>query len=112
MACCPQVLLTVPPHAEDFEIRVMLRRHCRTFTKVSNTLQFKLFTFDGHRVVYPSESLRNSLPQTREVMSDVFIFENSQEYECYVLAILPGEDDPPGSRDLYEYFTLDVFSFI
>lgn len=46
----------------------------------------------------------------REIMSDVFIFENSLEYECYVLALLNDEDDDLSA--LYEYFTLDVFSFI
>jgi len=56
------------------------------------------------------ESLRNSLPNTREVMSDVFIFENSQEYECYVLVIIDEENED--KSNLYEYFTLDVFSFI
>jgi hypothetical protein len=39
----------------------------------------------------------------------VFIFENSQEYESYVLVMLDEDEDPSTS---YEYFTLDVFSFI
>lgn len=43
-------------------------------------------------------------------MSDVFIFENSQEYECYVLVII--DEEKEDRSNLYEYFTLDVFSFI
>jgi hypothetical protein len=43
-------------------------------------------------------------------MSDVFIFENSLEYECYVLALMNDGDED--LTKLYEYFTLDVFSFI
>eukprot|EP00347_Sterkiella_histriomuscorum_P004892 403358689 len=106
---CPQILFTIPPHQEDFEIRIMLRKHIKDYT-VSNKVQFKLFTFDGQRIVYPHETLRNSLSNSREIMSDVFIFENSLEYECYVLALInDGEED---LSKIYEYFSLDVFSFI
>jgi hypothetical protein len=39
----------------------------------------------------------------------VFIFENSQEFESYVLALsIDGEDE----HEKYEFFTLDVYSFI
>ncbi len=106
----PQILFTIPPHAEDFEIRIMLRRHVKNFDKSSNKIHFKLFTFDGQRIVYPIDSLRNSLHSQREVMSDVFIFENSHEYECYVLVLLDDQGCPVAES--YEYFTLDVFSFI
>jgi hypothetical protein len=85
------VLFTIPPHQEDFEIRIMLRRHVRDFT-AANKVHFKLFTFDGQRIVYPIESLRNSLPNTREILSDVFIFENSVEYESYVLVLQVDEE--------------------
>ena len=47
--------------------------------------------------------------------SDVFIFENSVEYESYVLAILCDDDlsqPPQEDSSLYYSFTLDVFSFI
>lgn len=87
----------------------MLRKHVKSF-QVPNKIQFKLFTFDGQRIVYPNETLRNSLPNSREIMSDVFIFENSQEYECYVLVLI-NEGDEDMSK-IYEYFTLDVYSFI
>lgn len=40
----------------------------------------------------------------------MFIFENSQEYESYVL-VLQAEDELVG-ENCYEFFTLDVFSFI
>ena len=39
----------------------------------------------------------------------MFIFENSQEYESYVLTLTT---DGLDEEDKYEYFTLDVFSFI
>jgi len=44
---CPQILFTIPPHAEDFEIRIMLRRHVKNFQSDTNRIHFKLFTFDG-----------------------------------------------------------------
>lgn len=53
----PQILFTIPPHQEDFEVRIMLRRHVKDYFQ-RNTISFKLFTFDGHKIVYPMESLR------------------------------------------------------
>lgn len=106
----PQVLFTIPPHQEDFEIRIMLRRHVKDFS-APNKVHFKLFTFDGQRIVYPIESLRNSLPNTREILSDVFIFENSVEYESYVLVLQLDEETYMPDKQ-YEYFSLDVYSFI
>lgn len=55
------------------------------------------------------ESLRTFQYPTREICSDVFIFENSLEYESYVL-VLTAEDE--SIENCYEYFSLDVFSFI
>lgn len=55
------------------------------------------------------ESLRNSSANSREILSDVFIFENSQEYESYVLAL---QTDGVDEESKYEFFTLDVYSFI
>jgi hypothetical protein len=55
------------------------------------------------------ETLRTFNYPTREICSDVFIFENSQEYESYVL-VLSAEDEV--SEKYYDFFTLDVFSFI
>ena len=61
--------------------------------------------------MYPIESLRNSLPNAREILSDVFIFENSIEYESYVL-VLQVDEDTHRPEQQYEYFSLDVYSFI
>lgn len=59
--------------------------------------------------MYPHDSLRSFPYSTREMCSDVFIFENSDQPESYVLAILKGDnvDNEPLTS-----FTLDVLSFI
>ena len=104
----PQILFTIPPHTEDFEVRIMLRKHVKDYS-VKNAISFKLFTFDGHRIVYPMESLRSFSYTSREICSDVFIFETSIEYESYAL-VLTAEDELP--ENCYDYFSLDVYSFI
>ena len=68
-----------------------------------------LFSFDGQRIIYPWDMLR-SFPYSKwEMCSDVFIFENSNSHEAYVLAILKG-DNVDGNE--YSNFTLDILSFI
>ena len=66
----------------------MLRKHVKDYS-CKNAISFKLFTFDGHRIVYPMESLRTFAYTSREICSDVFIFENSVEYESYALVLTP-----------------------
>ena len=70
----------------------MLRRHVKDYSQ-RNTISFKLFTYDGHRIVYPLETLRTFQYPTREICSDVFIFENSVEYESYALVLMAEDED-------------------
>lgn len=35
---------------------------------------FRLFSYEGHRIVYPHDSLRSYSCSEREITSDVFIF--------------------------------------
>ena len=55
------------------------------------------------------ESLRTFAYTSREICSDVFIFENSVEYESYALVLTTQDEDP---ENCYEHFSLDVYSFI
>ena len=55
------------------------------------------------------ESLRSFSYTSREICSDVFIFENSVEYESYALVLTAEEED---KTKVYDYFSLDVYSFI
>uniref|UniRef100_A0A7S3NBZ3 Uncharacterized protein n=1 Tax=Euplotes harpa TaxID=151035 RepID=A0A7S3NBZ3_9SPIT len=77
--------------------------------KNSNHLSFKLFSFEGYRVIYPDDNLRAFSYSKREMCSDVFIFENSTQDESYVLAILKGDNLDQSDEC---QFTLDVLSFI
>ena len=72
-------------------------------------LSFKLFSYEGNRIIYPSDNLREFGYSDREMCSDVFIFENSNQHEAYVLGIMKGDniDDSDVSN-----FTLDILSFI
>ena len=108
---CPQFVFTIPPHKDDFEVRIFLQRHMNSFNtdKNSRYLSFKLFSFEGYRVIYPDDNLRSYHYSNREVCSDVFIFENSTQDESYVLAILKGDNLDQSDEC---QFTLDVLSFI
>jgi hypothetical protein len=105
----PQILITIPPHNEDFEVRILLERHVKAYDK-SNPISFKLFSFEGQRIIYAHEFLRSFAQVDREMCSDVFIFEASTDYESYVLAIL--DNNQGGDEETYTSFTLDVFSFV
>ena len=108
---CPQFVFTIPPHKDDFEVRVFLQRHMAQFHTGNENkyISFKLFSFEGYRIVYPEDNLRSFQYSNREMCSDVFIFENSNQDESYVLAILKG-DNLDQSEECQ--FTLDVLSFI
>jgi len=101
----PQILLTIPPHQEEFEVRVFLTRHVREFQS-RTAASFKLFNYDGQRIIYPHDSLRSFDYATREMSSDVFIFSASTEYESYVLVILCEE------TNAHLGFSLEILSFV
>lgn len=102
-----QYLITIPEHKEDFEMRILLQRNIKKFEENSlKKISFKLFWYEGFPIIYPIDHLR-SLPNTvREVNSDVFIFESSNQLEQYVLAILYCNDDKTQIEE--DLFTLDV----
>ncbi|CAI2373810.1 unnamed protein product [Moneuplotes crassus] len=107
---CPQFVFTIPPHKDDFEVRIFLQRHMQSFDHNGDRfISFKLFSFEGYRAIYPDDNLRSFQYSRREMCSDVFIFENSTTDESYILAILKG-DDLDKSDEVQ--FTLDVLSFI
>ena len=49
-------------------------------TKFKNNAGFQLFSYEGERIIYPKDSLRNFPYSSRELLSDVFIFESSVIY--------------------------------
>ncbi len=73
----PQFALSVPPHPEDFEVRITLQTHVARFETGTGRVSFMLFNYDGYRIVYQTGALREHKLSAREVFSDVFIFENS-----------------------------------
>ena len=106
-----QYLITIPEHKEDFEMRILLQRNIKSFDEVSKKkISFKLFWYEGFPIVYPIDHLRSLPNNIREVNSDVFIFEASNQLEQYVLVILNCDENQTSSDE--DYFTLDVFSFI
>jgi len=74
---CPQFLFSIGPHADDFEVRVVLQKHTSEFELGKHRISFMLFNYDGFRIVYPINVLREHQYTNREVFTDVFIFENS-----------------------------------
>ena len=87
----------------------MLERHINTYKENSKGISFKLFSFDGYKIVYPENELRKFKPLKREVASDVFIFENSDEEEEYAFILLG--DDPPYLTTA-DIFSISFYSFV
>jgi hypothetical protein len=109
----PQYLITIPEHSEDFEVRILLTKHVNHFenyNKNRKKISFKLFLYEGYPVIYPIDHLRTLQNPSREINSDVFIFEASTQIEQYVLVILKNEDKDEEESEVF--FSLDIFSFI
>jgi len=109
-----QYVITIPEHKEDFEMRVMLSRHINQLENKDiskrKSISFKLYWFEGYRIIYPVDELRILKSSNREINSDVFIFEASNQIEQYVLVILLKNDNR--EDDSETSFSLDFFSFI
>lgn len=76
----------------------------------SNSIGYKLFTFNCGRTFYPSNSLRSSSNNKREIFSDVFIFEKSERSEFYNLVIMKNNNHEIAWEKQYKevYFTVGV----
>lgn len=105
-------MLTIPPHKEDFEVRVMVERHVQGFPrKRQELMSLKLFSYEGYRVLSAEACLREFPWAQQEICSDVFIFEHSEQAEQYVLALVQGDMLPEdgGAAPLY---SLHLYSFV
>lgn len=55
-----------------------MQRHINKFQNENfKHISFKLFNYDGHKIIYPQNELRTVTFSQTEICSDVFIFENS-----------------------------------
>lgn len=88
----PQFLIKIPKHEEDFEIRIFVDRHVDSF-RTGQSIVLKLFEYDGVRVLDPRNSIRSFESAERELLSDVFIFEKSDEVDYFVLVVMRGEEE-------------------
>ena len=88
----PQYLIRIPPHSEDFEIRVMLERHITetSMVRYKNIIGFMLFPYEGERTIFSKDFLKKTGYSARELISDVLIFEASEQEDLYVLVVLKG----------------------
>lgn len=53
----------------------------------------KLFEYEGVRALDPRTAIRTLDISDRELLSDVFIFEKSEDVDYFVLSILEGDPD-------------------
>lgn len=113
----PQFLLRIPPHNEEFEVRVFLERHISNTTNYrgyKNTAGFLLFPYQGERTIFPKEPLKKTAYSANELITDVFIFDESLQEDLYVLVVLKGNFE--GSEFLTveneTYFSIKFLSFL
>jgi len=81
----PQFVITIPPHKEEMEARVFVERHLRSYEEQPNSpkVGVKLFRYNGYRVIMPGDSVRTVPYTKRELLSDVFVFEQSVTLDLY-----------------------------
>lgn len=113
----PQFLLRIPPHNEEFELRVFLERHISNTTAhkgYKNTAGFLLFPYQGERTIFPKDPLKKTAYSANELITDVFIFEKSLQEDLYVLVVLKGNFQ--GNEFLTveneTYFSIKFLSFL
>ncbi len=68
----PQFVLTLSAHKCDTEVRILLERHVSNLGEGAK-VGFRLFSYEGRRIVYPNGSLYSTAYSSREVFSDVFV---------------------------------------
>ena len=91
----PQYIITIPPHSEDFEVRIIISKHVNKLeakSSNSNKISYKLFNYEGYMIIYPLDHLRTLTDCKMDVTSDVFIFEATEQEEQYVFVLLDYEN--------------------
>jgi len=112
---CPQYIVTIPPHGEDFEIRMLITKHVDKLESNrlgldTKKISYKLFNYEGYMIIYPIDHLRTLNSCSMDVNSDVFIFEATEQEEQYVVVLLDYDDISQLSQknEKESFYTLEV----
>ena len=101
----PQFLIKIERSPKELEMRILIERHVSELNArvkkklVANGLRmgdddygefvgYKLFNYEGSRIFYSHDYLKCVKKSEREVFSDAFVFEASQETRLYCLVLL------------------------
>lgn len=111
----PQFLIKIEGGDKDLEVRVLIERHVKDLSyrasskigqaqnvnkaeegsvvpraphKVADRVGYKLFHYEGDRVFYGHDFVKGVKKSEREVLSDAFVFEASDETRLYCLCLL------------------------
>lgn len=119
----PQYLIKIPKHEKDFEIRIILSKDFDNLSSLNSyhrpKITFKIFNYEGRRVIIPVDSLKNGSLQ-REICSEIIIFENSDSEDEFVIVILKtnldgvisNEEQNRDKSNKKNKFTLSIYSFM
>lgn len=92
---CTQFLLTMFPHKEVCETRIVIEKH-KSMLNINYKLKYYLFSFSKGRIVLPNNPLREmEIKESEdEILSDILIFDENSNYENYVIVVqLTPEND-------------------
>lgn len=85
-----QVLISLSPHSEPNETRIILEKHRADKNGVQYEIRYNLYAFNRHRVSLPTEcfkTLEVREDQESDVINDTMIFEQNSVQDNYILTI-------------------------
>lgn len=106
-----QFILKMKPHEDYIDVRVFIDRHVKKFksSKGKILMGFKVFSYDGSRVIFPHEALKTSMGESKELFSDVLVFEPSTKMEYFVIVLMKcnKEEEEPEEET---FFSIGFYS--
>lgn len=85
-----QILISLSPHNEPNETRLILEKHKVRHQKVLYEIRYNLYAFNRHRILLPSECFKNleiREDESNDVINDTMIFEQNNIQDNYILTI-------------------------
>lgn len=111
-----QVLISVFPHKEPCETRIVIERHVNALN-IKCKIKYYLYHFYNGRMVIKQSALKDlSIKESQEdILSDIIVFDKNSAHENYVLVFELEPEDPEDFKNypdnIHEIVSLYIYSF-
>lgn len=111
-----QVLISVFPHKEPCETRIVIEKHINSLS-IKCKIRYHLYHFYNGRMVIKSSALKDlSIKESQEeILSDIIVFDKNTAHENYVLVFELEPENPEEYKhypiDFSEVVSLYIYSF-